>query len=81
VSIRAKRQGGRKTTSGHVGVTFCKLTSRWQARVTLSNGVRKFVGRGDTPVEAAALRDDYIAKRGTVDPRAKIATMTNGEGA
>lgn len=78
VSINAKRRGARPNTSGFVGVSLDRHTGRWQAYVTLSNGARKFVGRGKTPAEAAVLRAQFIAEHGIADPKAKAATVTNG---
>ena len=81
VSISATRFGGRQNASGHVGVYFHRRTGRWAAMVNLVSRERKHVGLADTPAEAAALRDDYIAKHGTVDPRAKVSTVMTGQGA
>jgi len=54
---------------------------RFGGRQNASGHVGKHIGLADTPAEAAALRDDYIAKHGTVDPRAKVSTVMTGQGA
>lgn len=42
-------------TSGHIGVTFCKQTGRWAARIKV-NRKMIHIGRFDTIEEAAAAR-------------------------
>lgn len=79
VSLNKKRRGARANSSGHVGVSFDRRTSRWQASVTLSSGVRKFIGRAPTPEGAAALRAAFISEHGVAAAQSKAATVTAGE--
>jgi hypothetical protein len=73
-----KAKGGSPSKTGIPGVTFDKRNGRWQTSVMLANGKRKFVGRGDTPEAALALRVAFIARHGTAAP-VKAATATTGE--
>lgn len=42
----------RDSTSGYRGVSYCRYTGRWQANIK-KNGKRTFLGRFDTPEQAA----------------------------
>lgn len=61
------------------GVTFDKRTGRWQVHVNLATGKKKFVGRGDTPEAALALRTAFIAKHGVAAAMSKVKTKTKSK--
>ena len=49
----------KNSKSGYTGVYFNKVNSRWTVSITLS-GKTKRIGTCDSPVEGAALRNQYI---------------------
>jgi hypothetical protein len=48
-----RRNPSKNNRSGFLGISRCKATGRWQARI-LANGVKHYIGRFDTPEEAHA---------------------------
>ena len=49
--------------SGHVGVSYCKQTGSWKARVGW-NGQDRWLGRFPTPEEASGARHAFLAAHG-----------------
>lgn len=50
-----------RNSSGYIGVYKCSTTGRWSSQIRVSGKVH-FIGRFDSPLEAAIARDN-IAKR------------------
>ena len=51
------------TSSKYIGVSFCKQTGRWLAKIKI-DGKQKTLGRRATELEAAQLRDQFIIDNG-----------------
>lgn len=59
------RNGSPRVTnrSGHIGVSYCKQTGLWKARVGW-NGKAKWLGRFPTPEEASRARHAFLTAQG-----------------
>lgn len=59
---RANRRPGKNSTTGYIGVSYCKQTKKWRASIVGANGNTTTIGRFAS-IETAAIARDVAAYR------------------
>ena len=59
---RANRRPGKNSTTGYIGVSYCKQTKKWRASIVGANGNTTTIGRFAS-IENAAIARDVAAYR------------------